>query len=84
MSVKHFLISLLIAFAVFISGVLVGKYVLSPPVEIVVVDVDALATLIEKYNVQAEEIKKEFAKMKTWNENAMTEPPEAQPEEVEK
>lgn len=75
MSVKRFLISLLIAALIFIAGVLVGKHVLSPSIEIMVVDAEKLSWLIEKYNVQAEEIKKDMAKMKEWNENALIEEP---------
>jgi len=81
---KRFLISLLIVVLVFISGVIVGKYVLSSSVEIVVVDVEKLAVLIEKFNAQAEEIKKEMTLMKEWNENALIEPPEFEPEKEEK
>ena len=75
MSMKRFFVSLLMAALFFISGVIVGKYVLSSSVEIVVVDVEKLAVLIEKSNAQAEEIKKEMTLMKEWNENALVEEP---------
>jgi len=80
---KRFLISLFIVALIFVAGTVVGKFVLSPPVEIVVIDVDKLVWLMEKYNVLADEIREEFEAMKTWNENALIEPPEPQPKEEE-
>ena len=77
---KRFLIILLVAAVFFIAGVLVGRFILLPTVEIVVVDVDALTTLIEKYNAQADKIRKEFKAMEEWNENSLIEPPEFQSE----
>jgi len=84
MSVKRFLLSSLLATLIFIGGVLVGKHILSAPIEIVVIDVDKLVWLMEKYNALADEIKKEFKLMKEWNENALIEPPEFQPEKEDK
>jgi hypothetical protein len=78
MTFKRFLAILLIAALLFIAGVAVGRFVLAPRVEIVVVDVEKLAELIEKYNVLADEIREEFAAIKEWNKENITEP---QPEE---
>ena len=72
---RRFIICCIAGALIFVGGVLVGKYVLSPPVEMVVIDVDKLTTLIEKYNVQAGKIKKGMATMKTWNENSLIDPP---------
>lgn len=83
-SFRRFIVSLLAAALIFIAGVVVGRFVLSPSAEIVVIDVEKLAVLIEKYNMMADEIRAEFEAMKEWNENALIEPPEVQPEEEEK
>ena len=83
MSMKRFLLSSLLAALIFIAGAMVGKYILSPPVEIMVLDVDALSTLIEKYNDQADKIREEFKAMKEWNENALVDPPSFLPEKEE-
>jgi len=83
-TLKRFLISALLAALIFIGGVLVGKHILSAPVEIVVIDVDKLVWLMEKYNTLADEIKKEMAKMREWNERALTDPPSVEGETKEK
>lgn len=75
MSVKRYLACCIIASLIFIAGVLVGRHISSPEVVVVTIDVDALATLIEKFNVPADEIRKDMAVMKEWNENALTEEP---------
>jgi len=73
MSVKRFLMIALIAVVTFISGILVGRFVLSPTVGVVTIDIEKVVWLIEKYNIQAEEIKKEFKAIKEWNKEAMIE-----------
>jgi len=80
-TLKRFLISALLAALIFIGGVLVGKHILSAPVEIVVIDVDKLVWLMEKYNTLADEIKKEMAKIKEWNDQALSKEPSTKEEE---
>jgi len=81
MSIKRFFFTLLAGAVIFISGVLIGKYILSPPVEIVIVDIEKLGNLIERYSKMGEEVKKEFKAMKEWNESALVEPPKPLPKE---
>lgn len=75
MTIKRFLLACLAAALCFIGGVAVGKFVLSPPVTIVVIDVDKVVWLLEKYNKVAEELKVELKKIKDWNKNALIDPP---------
>jgi len=84
MRMKRFFLTLLAGALIFIMGVIVGKYILSSSVEIVVVDMEKLAVLIEKYNAQTEEIKKEMTLIKEWNKNALVEPPKPLPKEEKK
>jgi len=84
MRMKRFFLTLLAGALIFIMGVIVGKYILSSSVEIVVVDVEKLAVLIEKYNAQADKIREEFKAMKEWNKNALVEPPKPLPKEEKK
>jgi len=73
MSLKRYATVLIIVSISFISGVLVGRFVLSPKIEIAVVDIDKVVNLVERYNVLGEEIKKEFKAIKKWNKEAITE-----------
>lgn len=73
MSVKRFLMTALVAVVTFIGGVLLGRFVLAPRIEIAVVDIDKVVNLVERYNVLGEEIKKEFKAIKEWNKETRTE-----------
>jgi len=69
MSLKRFLVALLIAVAFFIVGMLVGRFVMPREIHITVFDVKDMVEIIERYN----ELKYEFEKIKEWNEEAVTE-----------
>jgi len=69
MSLKRFLVALLIATVCFLAGVFVGRFVMSRKIVINVVDIKGLVEVIERYN----ELKYEFEKIKEWNEEAVTE-----------
>ena len=69
MSLKRFLVALLIAVAFFIVGMLVGRFVMPREIHITVIDVKDMVEVIERYN----ELKYEFEKIKEWNEEAVTE-----------
>ena len=69
-SVKRFLVSLLIVALIFVAGVAVGRFVMPRRVYITVVNIKDLVEIIERYN----ETKHEFKKIKEWNEQAIVEP----------
>lgn len=66
---KRFLTVLLIAAIFFLVGVAVGRFVMPRKVEIMVIDINKLVDIIERYN----EAKYEFDKIGEWNEQAITE-----------
>lgn len=70
MSVKRFLVYLLIAALIFVAGVAVGRFVMPRRIDITVIDIRDLVEIIERYN----ETKHEFEKIKKWNEQAIVEP----------
>lgn len=76
-SVKRFLLSLLLGAAIFIAGVVVGRFIMPRKVDITVIDITDLVEIIERYN----ESKSELEKIKFWNEKAIVEP---EPEEEKK
>jgi len=69
---KRFFIILLLAAVCFLAGVAVGRFVMSRPVHIVVIDINDLVEIIERYN----ESKYELEKIKEWNEQVIVKPGE--------
>jgi len=67
---KRFFLALIIATVFFIAGVLVGKFVMSRKVHIMVINIKDLVDIIERYN----EAKWELEKIKLWNEDTIIEP----------
>lgn len=76
MSLKRYIGILLIATVFFVTGVLVGRFVMPRQIQVTVVDVKDLVEIIERYN----ELKYELEKIKEWNKDAVT---ESAPEEGE-
>ena len=72
MSLKTFLIVLLIAALIFIAGVAVGRFVMPRKIEITVINIKDLVEIIERYN----ESKSELEKIRFWNEQAIKPEPE--------
>jgi len=72
MTLKRFIIILLIVAIFFIAGFIIGRFVLPRQVHITVVDINKLVEIIERYN----EAKYELEKIREWNEEAMVEPEE--------
>lgn len=70
MSIKRFLVTLLVAALIFIAGVAVGRFVMPSKVEIVVIDIKDLVEIIERYN----EASHEFEKIEKWNKQVMIKP----------
>lgn len=69
MSLKRFLVALLIATVCFLAGVIVGRFVMFRKTVINVVDLKELVEIIERYN----EAKYEFERIKEWNKDAILE-----------
>jgi len=70
MSLKRFLVALFIAAVFFVTGVLVGRFVMPKEIHINVIDVKDMVDVIERYN----ELKYELEKIKEWNKKAIAEP----------
>jgi len=70
MSIKRFIISLLIAAACFLAGVAVGRFVMPRKVHITVINIKDLVEIIERYS----EASHEFEKIKEWNEQVIVKP----------
>ena len=70
MTLKRWLMTLLIATVFFLAGVAVGRFVMPRKINIMVINIKDLVEIIERYN----ETKYEFEKIKEWNENAITKP----------
>jgi len=64
---KKFIIILLIAAICFLTGVAVGRFVMSRKIVINVVDIKDLVEIIERYN----KVKYELKEIKEWNEQAI-------------
>ena len=71
---KKFFAILFIAAALFIAGVLIGRFVMPRKIHITVIDIKDLVEVIERYN----ELKHEFDEIKKWNKDAIVKP---EPEE---
>lgn len=69
------------AAAIFIAGVIVGRVVMPRKIEIVVVDVQQLVDIIEKYHKE----KQELERMRFWNDKTIIKlDPEEEDDEIQK